>query len=81
VNWKPKDWVHYVNQQLGIDEHKGYDVAGECQCRDCRNFDSGANVMHKADVEWLKERVVDDDLTTLIWIKVSHEDWNKFTGG
>ena len=46
--WRPDNWATVVNRIRNIDEHKGYDVAGECKCKDCRLIEDGADAMLEA---------------------------------
>lgn len=78
--WRPDNWEEIVNKQYP-------NLKGHCpdleEARASNDFELGADAMHKADVEWVKEH---NDFTRLKiccerhGVLLTEKDWQEFIG-
>lgn len=85
MTWRPDDWEDYDPLLTEADWDSSEDIAEKC-------FEAGADAMHQADTEWLKDKIAvtpEGAVYTekvlggkdLICFRVLVEDWQAFKGG
>ena len=75
-SWRPTDgWEHKRSEFF---EHNQL-IPPAHQTRQ-KDYEAGADAMHKADVDWLTRRLVERPATGKVRIVLDWQEWQEFTG-
>ena len=78
MSWRPEDWKNPYQEQLDVRDGVGikarqWDILVEA----ITTYEAGADAMHKADIEWLKEHNIAKDKSCIV---ISDDSWLEFQG-